>query len=71
MGANFDANKKAADIVQAIAADSGQAFRRLAMAWILARAEFILPIPGTKRRHLLEENLAADAGPPLADQMTR
>lgn len=71
MGANFDANKKAADIVQAIAAELGARPSQVALAWLLAKGEFIVPIPGTKRRTYLEENLAADAVRLSADQMTR
>jgi aryl-alcohol dehydrogenase-like predicted oxidoreductase len=60
-GENFAANTRAAaavrDIAFSIAASPGQ----VALAWVLAKGEDIVPIPGTKRRHYLEENLAAAA----------
>ncbi|MDB5522519.1 MAG: aldo/keto reductase [Rhizobium sp.] len=58
-GANFDANVKAAqavrDIASAIDAKPGQ----VALGWLLHKGEDIVPIPGTKQRKYLEENVAA------------
>jgi aryl-alcohol dehydrogenase-like predicted oxidoreductase len=66
-GANFDANVRAADAVRALAAAKGSTPAQLALAWLLHRGEDVVPIPGTKRRRYLEENVAAAAlrlGPP-------
>ena len=58
-GAAFDANMKAAAIVREIAAAKGAAPGQIALAWLLAKGDDIVPIPGTKRRTYLEENIAA------------
>ncbi|MGB8266391.1 MAG: aldo/keto reductase [Candidatus Velthaea sp.] len=58
-GANFDANKKAAQIVRDIAAQKSAKPGQVALAWILQKGQDIVPIPGTKRRVYLEENVAA------------
>jgi aryl-alcohol dehydrogenase-like predicted oxidoreductase len=60
-GANFDANVKAADTVRRIAAAHGAKPGQAALAWILAKSPDFVPIPGTKRRTYLEENVAATA----------
>ncbi len=58
-GANYDANMKAAAVVRDIAAAHGAKPGQIALAWILAKDPTIVPIPGTKRRTYLEENIAA------------
>jgi aryl-alcohol dehydrogenase-like predicted oxidoreductase len=58
-GENFDANVRAASAVQALAARRGVAPGQIALAWLLHRGPDIVPIPGTKRRTYLEENVAA------------
>jgi aryl-alcohol dehydrogenase-like predicted oxidoreductase len=58
-GAAFDANMKAAAIVREVAAGKGATPGQVALAWILHKGEDIVPIPGTKRRSYLEENVAA------------
>lgn len=58
-GENFDANVKAANIVRDIAAAKDARPGQIALAWLLAKGEDIVPIPGTKRRQYLEENIAA------------
>ena len=58
-GANFDTNARAAAAVQEIAAGLGARPAQIALAWVLHRGADIVPIPGTKRRAYLEENLAA------------
>ncbi|WP_374369355.1 aldo/keto reductase [Dongia sp.] len=58
-GANFDANMKAAGVVRDLARDMGVKPGQLALAWLLAKGDFIVPIPGTKRQSYLAENLAA------------
>jgi aryl-alcohol dehydrogenase-like predicted oxidoreductase len=56
---NFDKNQVLVERVQAIAARKGVMAGQLALAWVLAKGEDLVPIPGTKRRKYLEENAAA------------
>jgi aryl-alcohol dehydrogenase-like predicted oxidoreductase len=58
-GANYDANVKAAEVVREMAASKGVTAAQLALAWLLHQGQDVVPIPGTKRRTRLEENLAA------------
>ena len=58
-GENYDANVKAARIVHDIAAAKHAKPGQIALAWLLNKGEDIVPIPGTKRRKYLEENVAA------------
>ena len=58
-GANYDANLQAAAKVSAIADRKGVKPGQIALAWLLAKGDDIAPIPGTKRRSFLEENVAA------------
>src|SRR5665213_2467796 len=58
-GENLRENLKLAERVKELAADKGITPGQLALAWVLSRGEQIVPIPGTKRRSYLEENLAA------------
>jgi len=58
-GANFDANMRAAATVREVAAEKGATPAQVALAWLLHKGEDILPIPGTKRRKYLEENVGA------------
>lgn len=58
-GENFDKNLQLVEQVKAIAAEKGVTPSQLALAWILAQGDDIVPIPGTKRRAYLEENVAA------------
>ncbi len=58
-GANYDANLQAAAKVSAIADRKGVKPGQIALAWLLAKGLDIAPIPGTKRRSFLEENVAA------------
>jgi aryl-alcohol dehydrogenase-like predicted oxidoreductase len=60
-GANFDANVAAARKVREIAESLGATPGQVALAWVLAQGQDIVPIPGTKRRKWLEENVAAAA----------
>jgi aryl-alcohol dehydrogenase-like predicted oxidoreductase len=60
-GANYDANVRAAGAVRDIATAKGAKPGQIALAWVLARGSNVVPIPGTKRRSRLEENLAAAA----------
>jgi aryl-alcohol dehydrogenase-like predicted oxidoreductase len=58
-GENFQKNVDLAQKVQDFAAARGCTPGQLALAWVLAQGEDIIPIPGTKRRKFLEENLGA------------
>jgi aryl-alcohol dehydrogenase-like predicted oxidoreductase len=58
-GENFDANMQAAHAVREIAAAKGTKPGQIALAWLLRKGDDIVPIPGTKHRHYLEENVAA------------
>ncbi len=60
-GENFDANVAAARIVREVAGAKGAKPGQIALAWLLHKGDDIVPIPGTKRRTYLEENLAAEA----------
>lgn len=56
-GDNFALNLDLVDTVTKMAQDKGVKPSQLALAWVLAQGEYIVPIPGTKRRTYLEENL--------------
>ena len=58
-GEHWENNKQLAQAFAAIAADKGCSPPQLALAWILAKGSYIIPIPGTKRRKYLEENAGA------------
>jgi aryl-alcohol dehydrogenase-like predicted oxidoreductase len=58
-GENFDANMRAAGVVAQIASELGATPGQVALAWLLHQGEDLVPIPGTKRRRYLEENVAA------------
>jgi aryl-alcohol dehydrogenase-like predicted oxidoreductase len=58
-GENFARNLELVEKVKQLAADGGVSASQLALAWVLAQGEDIVPIPGTKRRKYLEENAAA------------
>jgi aryl-alcohol dehydrogenase-like predicted oxidoreductase len=58
-GANFDANVAATARVREIGESLGATAGQVALAWVLAQGDDVVPIPGTKRRKWLEENVAA------------
>ena len=58
-GENFDANIRMVEALRGIAKRRGVTPAQLALAWVLAQGDDIVPIPGTKRRRYLEENIAA------------
>ncbi|MFF3465200.1 aldo/keto reductase [Streptomyces sp. NPDC001984] len=58
-GDNLDANLRLAAKVKEIAAEKDVTPAQLAIAWVLAQGEHLVPIPGTKRRTYLEQNAAA------------
>jgi aryl-alcohol dehydrogenase-like predicted oxidoreductase len=58
-GANFEANVKAAETVREVASRKSATAAQVALAWLLHQGDDLVPIPGTKSRPRLEENLAA------------
>jgi aryl-alcohol dehydrogenase-like predicted oxidoreductase len=58
-GEAFEANLRLVDAVRAMAEEKGVTPGQLALAWVLAQGEDVVPIPGTKRRSYLEENVGA------------
>jgi aryl-alcohol dehydrogenase-like predicted oxidoreductase len=68
-GANFDANMRAASIVRDLGARKNATPAQIALAWLLHKGEDIVPIPGTKRRKYLEENVGAASITLSADEM--
>lgn len=70
-GENFQKNIDLVHAVAAIAADKGVTAAQLALAWVLARGETLVPIPGTRRIRTLEENAAAVDLVLTADDLAR
>jgi aryl-alcohol dehydrogenase-like predicted oxidoreductase len=68
-GENLAANIRIVEQVDAVAAEAGIAPGQVALAWLLAQGDDIVPIPGTKRVGYLEENVAADSVVLTADQL--
>lgn len=58
-GENFAKNLQLVEQVKVLAADKGVTAGQLALAWVLAQGDYIIPIPGTKRRSYLQENVEA------------
>jgi aryl-alcohol dehydrogenase-like predicted oxidoreductase len=70
-GENFQRNLKLVQRVTEIARDKGCTPGQLALAWVLAQGQDIVPIPGTKRRKYLEENVGALEVMLTADDLER
>lgn len=70
-GGNFDANVRAVTVVQDVARERNATPAQVALAWLLAQGDDIVPIPGTRRVSRLEENVAAADVRFSADQMRR
>jgi aryl-alcohol dehydrogenase-like predicted oxidoreductase len=68
-GANFDENVRAASAVRELASRKGVTPGQIALAWLLHKGPDIVPIPGTKRRRYLEENVAAAVVTLTAEEM--
>lgn len=68
-GEHFDANMRSAASIRDLAARRGATPGQIALAWLLQKGEDIVPIPGTKRRTYLEENVAAAAIALSADEL--
>ena len=58
-GDNFAKNLQLAEKISELAQEKGVKPSQLALAWVLSQSDNIVPIPGTKHRHYLEENIAA------------
>jgi aryl-alcohol dehydrogenase-like predicted oxidoreductase len=58
-GENFKRNLELVEKVKQLAAEAGMTPGQLALAWVMAQGDDVIPIPGTKRRKYLEENAAA------------
>ena len=70
-GENFEKNLDLVREVETMAGDKGCTPAQLALAWVLAQGDDIVPIPGTKRRKYLDENLAALDVRLTADELAR
>lgn len=70
-GGNYDANMRAASLVQEMARKKQAKPGQIALAWLLHKGDDIVPIPGTKRRSYLEENIAAVAIELTPEEMTQ
>ncbi len=70
-GENFARNLQLVEGIRALAADKDVTPGQLALAWVLAQGEHLVPIPGTKRRRYLEENVAAVDVVLGADELAR
>jgi aryl-alcohol dehydrogenase-like predicted oxidoreductase len=70
-GENFQQNLRLVGRIQGIAAEKGVTAGQLALAWVLAQGDDIVPIPGTKRRGYLEENVEAAAVELSASELAR
>ena len=68
-GENFEANVRAASAVRELAAGKGLTPGQVALAWLLHKGPYVVPIPGTKRRRHVEENVGAAAVSLSAEEM--
>jgi aryl-alcohol dehydrogenase-like predicted oxidoreductase len=70
-GENFARNLELVEQVKEIARTKGVSASQLALAWVLARGDDVVPIPGTKRRSYLEQNVGADEVRLTDDELRR
>ncbi len=70
-GPNFERNLQLVKRVEEIAAEKEITAAQLALAWVLAQGEDLVPIPGTKRRRYLEENVSAAEVELSAEELRR
>lgn len=70
-GDNLEANIAIVEVVDAVAAAGGATPAQVALAWLYAQGADLVPIPGTKRRKFLEENIAALGVMLSADDLTK
>ena len=71
IGENFQRNLRIADEVDAVAREVGATPAQVALAWLVAKGDDIVPIPGTKRVSRAEENIAAEGIQLSAEQIDR
>jgi aryl-alcohol dehydrogenase-like predicted oxidoreductase len=70
-GEAFTTNLRLVDAVRELAAEKGVTPGQLALAWVMAQGDDVVPIPGTKRRPYLEENVGAAAVELSPDDLAR
>jgi aryl-alcohol dehydrogenase-like predicted oxidoreductase len=70
-GENFERNLGIVDAVRELADEKGVTAAQLALAWVIHQGDDVVPIPGTKRRRYLEENVAAAEVELSADELSR
>jgi aryl-alcohol dehydrogenase-like predicted oxidoreductase len=70
-GENFAKNLVLVDAITELAKAKGATTSQLALAWVMSRGDDVIPIPGTKRRKYLEENLGAEAITLSAEELHR
>jgi len=68
---NFNQNLRIVEGLKQMAAAKGVTPGQIALAWVMAQGDDIVPIPGTKRRQYLEENVAAAEVTLTADELRR
>ncbi len=68
---NFNRNLALVERVKALALDKGISAAQLALAWVLAQGDHVIPIPGTKQRKYLESNVAAASVVVSADELAQ
>ncbi|MCD9117046.1 aldo/keto reductase [Pseudomonas bijieensis] len=68
---NFNRNLMLVERVKALASDKGISASQLALGWVLAQGEHVIPIPGTKQRKYLESNVAAASVMLSADELAQ
>lgn len=66
---NIDSNMKVVELLTGMARDKGATPAQIALAWVLARAPWIVPIPGTRRIERLQENIGAVKVKLTADEL--
>jgi aryl-alcohol dehydrogenase-like predicted oxidoreductase len=70
-GANLEVNLAIVEAVKAVAAERSASPVQVALAWVLAQGDDVVPIPGTKRRRYLEDNAGAEAVELTGDDLAR
>jgi aryl-alcohol dehydrogenase-like predicted oxidoreductase len=70
-GDNFDKNLALVEHLTAVARQKGVTPAQLALAWVLSRGDDVIPIPGTRQRGRLEENVAAAGISFTADELAK
>jgi aryl-alcohol dehydrogenase-like predicted oxidoreductase len=68
---NYEANMKVVSVVREIAMTKAATPAQIALAWLLHKGDDFIPIPGTKRRKYLEENIASTSLSLTAEEMSK